>query len=198
MRFALAEVHRFTSTFMRIRSFSLTHPYSRFLLIGAGTALLWWLVYEQFIGPDGRLDAALSVNVARGAAWGLRAVGFAAATAAGGPTVVTMAGQPAVSVGAACNGLVLYVLFAGFVLAYPGSVRRKAWFIPFGIGVVYLLNVARVAALALNHTYSYHTLDFNHHYTFTFVAYAAILSLWLWWVQLGTDASISYESEPVL
>ncbi len=182
---------------MRTRSFSLLHPYWRFLFIGAGLSLLWWLGYEQVIGPDGRLDLALSVHVAQGAAWGLQAAGFAAATAARAPTVVTMAGQPAVSVGAACNGLMLYALFAGFVLAYPGSVRRKAWFIPFGIGVVYLLNVVRVAALAINHTYWYHTMDFNHHYTFTFIAYAAILGLWRWWAQLGTAPGFSYEPEPV-
>ena len=39
--------------------------------------------------------------------------------------------------------------------------------------VVYVLNVARVAGLALNHVYWRPTVAFNHHYTFTLVVYAA-------------------------
>ncbi|MBO3273338.1 exosortase X [Hymenobacter defluvii] len=162
-----------------------THPQRRFLLTAAGLYLLWWLGYEQGLRPDGRLDQALSVGVARAAAGSLHAVGFAAATAPATPTTVTMHGSPAVLVGDPCNGLALYTLFTGFVLAYPGSRRRKAWFIPLGIGAVYLLNVLRVALLALNHTYWYHTVDFNHHYTFSFVAYVAILGLWHLWVRQG-------------
>ncbi|MFD1469912.1 exosortase X [Hymenobacter caeli] len=172
---------------MLLRSYVPAHPYWRFLLTGAGLALLWWVGYEHLLGPDGRLDHALSRHVAGAAAGALRAAGFAGATAPHDPTLVTLAGDPAVLVGDPCNGLALYALFAGFVVAYPGSLRRKAWFIPLGVAAVYLLNVARVAALALNHAYWYHTVDFNHHYTFTFVAYAAILGLWRWWAHLGTD-----------
>lgn len=177
---------------MTPRVFLPTHPYGRFLLIGAGLALLWWIGYGQLLGPDGRLDYWLSAHVARAAAGALHAVGFAGATAPQTPTLVTMAGQPAVLVSSPCNGLALYALFAGFVVAYPGSLWRKAWFIPLGIGAVYLLNVLRVAALALNHTYWLHTVDFNHHYTFTFVAYGAILALWRWWAYLGTDVGFAH------
>lgn len=169
-----------------------THPQRRFLLTAAGLYLLWWLGYEQGLRPDGRLDQALSAGVARAAAGSLHVVGFAAATAPTTPTTVTMHGSPAVLVGDPCNGLALYALFTGFVLAYPGSRRRKAWFIPLGIGAVYLLNILRVALLALNHTYWYHTVDFNHHYTFSFVAYAAILILWRVWVQQERSTTMAY------
>ncbi len=47
-----------------------------------------------------------------------------------------------------CNGLATIGLFAGFVLAFPGSTRRRLLFIPFGIGVIYLANVARISLLA--------------------------------------------------
>ncbi|MGI4887399.1 MAG: exosortase X [Janthinobacterium lividum] len=164
----------------------------RFLAVATGLYLLWWLGYEHFLGPDGRLDHALSVQVARAAAAGLRAFGFAAGTLATSPTLVRMAGQPAVLVGDPCNGLVLYALFAGFVLAYPDNGRRRGWFIALGITALYLVNVARVAVLALNHTYWYHTVDFNHHYTFTFVAYAAILALWAWWTKGRTTDRPGY------
>ena len=56
-----------------------------------------------------------------------------------------MGPQKAVYVGDYCNGLVFCALFMGFVLAYPGPVRRKVWFIPAGTLAIYLLNVVRVA-----------------------------------------------------
>lgn len=169
-------------------------PQVRFLVVATGLYLLWWLGYEHSLGPDGRLDHALSVQVARAAAWGLHACGFAASTLSTSPTLVRMAGQPAVLVSSPCNGLVLYALFAGFVLAYPDTGRRRGWFIALGIVVLYFVNVARVAVLALNHTYWYHTVDFNHHYTFTFVAYAAILGLWAWWTSSRPAGRSGYAS----
>jgi len=178
---------------MAIRFGKTARPQWRFLAVAAGLYLLWWLGYEHGLGPDGRLDHALSVQVARAAAWGLRACGFAASTMPTSPTLVRMAGQPAVLVGDPCNGLVLYALFAGFVLAYPNNGRRRGWFIALGIIVLYLVNVARVAVLAINHTYWYHTVDFNHHYTFTFIAYAAILALWAWWTKVRPTDRPGYE-----
>ena len=49
--------------------------------------------------------------------------------------------------------------------------------------VVYVLNVARVAGLALNHVYWRPTVAFNHHYTFTLVVYTAIGALWVLWAR---------------
>ncbi|MBC8085350.1 MAG: archaeosortase/exosortase family protein [Hymenobacter sp.] len=155
----------------------------RFLLLAVGLYLLWFFGYEQWLLPDGRLDAALSVNIAAAAAAVLRVLGFPASIAANNPNLLLMGQQMAVFVGDPCNGLVLYALFTGFVLAYPGPVRRKLWFIPAGIMAIYLLNVVRVAALALNHLYSHQTVDFNHHYTFTFVVYGCIFLLWMLWAR---------------
>lgn len=159
------------------------HSLRRFLLLAAGLYLVWFFGYEQWLQPDGRLDAALSVNIAAVSAGVLRVLGFPASIAATNPNLLMMGQQMAVFVGDPCNGLVLYALFAGFVLAYPGPIGRKLWFIPVGILAIYLLNVLRVAALALNHLYSHQTVEFNHHYTFTFVVYAFILGLWMLWVR---------------
>ena len=157
-------------------------PRTRFLLVAAGLYASWLVGYEGFIGPDGRLDTWLSVNIAAASAGLLRALGFAAGHPAGS-TLLTMDGRPAVYVGAPCDGLVLYALFAGFILAFPGPARPKWWFIPMGIGAIYLLNIVRVGALALNHHYAHRSVDFNHHYTFSFVVYAFICLLWLGWVR---------------
>ena len=159
-------------------------PLGQFLLVAAALYLLWLLGYERALGPAGHLDEALSRNLAAAGSGLLRLLGFATVPDPAQPRLLLMDGQPGVWVGDPCNGLVLYALFAGFVLALPGGGwRRKAAFIPAGVGALYLLNVLRVAALALNHHYYRQSVDFNHHYTFSFVVYGAILLLWGWWVR---------------
>ncbi len=165
-------------------------PALRFLLVFAALYALWTLGYDGLVGPNGRLDQALSANLAATAGALLRGLGFAASTAPANPILVVLNGQPVVSVGNPCNGLLMYALFAGFVVAFPGPWRHKLWFVPAGILAVYALNVGRVALLALNHAYWYHSVDFNHHYTFTFVVYGAIGALWVLWARRGGASSL--------
>lgn len=155
----------------------------RFLLVAAAMYLVWFFGYEQWLALDGRLDMALCRHIASSSATVLRAVGFNAAVNTAYPTVVMMNGQNAVIVGIPCNGLVLYALFGGFVLAFPGPWRTKLWFIPAGMALIWVLNVLRVGALALNHYYAHESVDFNHHYTFTFIVYACIFGLWMLWAR---------------
>ncbi len=61
-----------------------------------------------------------------------------------------------------CNGLATIGLFAGFVLAFPGSTRRRLLFIPSGIRVIYLANVARVSLLAGLQVYWPPVFEFVH------------------------------------
>jgi exosortase family protein XrtF len=88
-----------------------------------------------------------------------------------------------VGVGRGCNALELFILFAGFVMAFPGPIRHKYWFIPAGILLIHFLNICRVAALAVIQFKAPHYLDFNHKYTFTFLVYGVIFILWLYWVK---------------
>ena len=157
-------------------------PRWQFLLTAAGLYLGWLLLYEGVIAPDGRLDQWLSINIAVASAGLLRGLGFAASVS-GNISVLLMDGRPAVIVGTPCNGLVIYTLFAGFIIAFPAPLRAKLWFIPLGVILLYLLNIVRVGALALNQHYAHQSVDFNHHYTFSFVVYGCICLLWMWWVR---------------
>ena len=162
----------------------------RFILVAASMYLVWFFGYEQWLAHDGRLDTVLCTQITAASVVVLRALGFAATLAPSSDALVLMNGQPAVVVGTPCNGLVLYALFGGFVLAFPGPWRRKLWFIPAGIVLIWSLNVVRVAALAINQHYSHQTVDFNHHYTFTFVVYSFIFGLWMLWARrLAVPAS---------
>jgi exosortase/archaeosortase family protein len=162
---------------------SLPAPLRAFVLRGAAFMLLWHVGYTSWLAPDGHLDEALSRNLAQVSAGALRWVGIGSDVVQ--HRLVQVEQQPAVWVGNPCNGLVLYALFAGFVLAFPGSWKRKSWFIP--LGLIYLLNIGRVAMLAvLQHWGPAGSVDFNHHYTFTVIVYGAIAALWTQWVQQAT------------
>jgi exosortase family protein XrtF len=101
-------------------------------------------------------------------------------------------GSNGVWVGASCNAISLFFLFAVFVFAYPGHQKSKLWYIPMGILTIHILNIFRVVALSLIAFYKPDYLDFNHTYTFTFIIYCYIFFLWMLWVNKysirGADA----------
>lgn len=162
-----------------------------FLARVLGLYLLWYLVYDLWIFPDGRLDTWLSEQVAWAAALVLDACGFPSFSQ--GVTVLVNA-QPTVIIGNPCNGMVLFGVFTGFIVAFPGLIIRKSLFILLGISILYLVNVLRVVILALNHIYSYSTVSFNHHYTFTFAVYGCIFLLWMLWVKKMSDPATPLSS----
>lgn len=92
-------------------------------------------------------------------------------------------GSTGVWIGGPCNGVTLMFLFAIFIVAYPGNKKAKLWYLPAGILAVYLINIIRIVSLALIAYYSPQYLDFNHTYTFTFIAYSAVFGLWMLWVK---------------
>ena len=105
--------------------------------------------------------------------------------------LVAVNGIPRVHIENGCNGLTLLALFAGFILAYPGSWKKKAWFIPLGLVIVYLVNLGRVMLLTYNHVRYNESFDFNHKYTFLIAVYACIFGLWMVWINKLSDFSAS-------
>ena len=91
-------------------------------------------------------------------------------------------GSNGVWIGGPCNGITLMFLFAIFIIAYPGNLKHKLWYLPIGIILVYSLNLFRIVSLSLIAYYKPSYLEFNHTYTFTFIAYSFVFSLWMLWV----------------
>jgi exosortase family protein XrtF len=100
-------------------------------------------------------------------------------------------GSNGVWIGGPCNGITLMFLFTIFVIAYPGNFKNKLWYIPLGILIVHTINIARIIGLALIAKYDYTYLDFNHTYTFTFLAYSAVFGLWMIWVNKLSGTKLS-------
>lgn len=91
-------------------------------------------------------------------------------------------GSNGVWIGGGCNGITLMFLFAIFVIAYPGSIKNKLWYLPLGIILVNIINIIRIVSLSLLSLYAPDYLEFNHTYTFTFIAYSIVFALWMLWV----------------
>lgn len=96
--------------------------------------------------------------------------------------VIGIDGSNGVWIGSNCNAITLFSLFSVFIIAYPGKIKTKLWYIPSGIIAIHVLNILRVTALVLIAKFYPQALNFNHTYTFTFLIYLFIFLLWVIWV----------------
>lgn len=151
-----------------------------FLVSALGLYITWYMIYELYIHPDGRLDNWLNQFSAQCGAIALSLFGFKAEAT----TLATIAvsQKKIIRIGDSCNGLEFFALFAGFVALFPGQWKRKVVFIPIGILLIFLLNIIRILVLVLNYYYSRYTFAFNHKYTYSFIIYAIIFGMWMLWV----------------
>jgi exosortase family protein XrtF len=167
-------------------------PLPRFALTALALYAAWFLLYETWLGPDGRLDLAMSHVVAEGASGVLAALGFTP-TVVGDTVWATRTAGAWVTTG--CNGLTTLALFTGFVLAYPGTWRRRGLFLPLGVAFVFAVNVLRVAGIVVilarapGHFEWVHALGAPH------VFYATVFVLWVLWVRYS---GASAEEVPAL
>lgn len=159
-----------------------------FVAKALGLYIAWFISYDYFIAPAGKVDTYLNYRVASDAGTVLDLMGWEGSTQPGNrQTVVCIGREPMVGVGNPCNGLELFVLFAGFILCFPGSWRSKGWFIPAGSLIIHAVNVLRTASLAWIQWKHPAYLDFNHHYTFTVLVYSVIFLLWIFWTNRYSD-----------
>jgi len=164
---------------------NLGKPLTRFLIKAAFLYLGWHLLWYQWIEPDGTVNHYLTYNTASISALFLNIFSessFTLSPFSEQNTFLFRDNIPLVLIEHGCNGLILMVLFAAFVFAFPGPWKKKLWFIPLGIVSIYLINSMRVIGLAVNHIFSKSSFDFNHKYTFTILVYGAIFYFWMIWV----------------
>jgi exosortase family protein XrtF len=93
-----------------------------------------------------------------------------------------------------CNGLSTIALFTGFVLAYPGTWRRRALFIPLGALFVFVVNVVRVAVIVVILDRLPQHEDVAHVLVAPSVFYVTVFVLWVVWVRYGGGPSAEPEA----
>lgn len=167
----------------------------RFVAIVGACYVVWYGVYDLWLLPDGRVDAWLSGHVAGWTAGLLRLIGQ--------PAVVRDAtevwvGEHGIKLVAACNGLSVLSLFVGFVLAFPGRWSRRAWFVPFGLGVIVLTNVIRCAVLLRLLARSREAFDVAHGSGGLLLFYGVVFALWMLWARVGGSEAPALAEPPAV
>lgn len=155
---------------------------------GAGliSYILWYSVYEYWLKTNTQLDDYLIHSVVLTCEWFLRALGYALYEVNGSGfrwQIGIANSEVLLQVGAPCDGLILFALFTIFVLAFPGKLKKKAWFIPCGILAIHLANLIRIVSLTMINFYSPRFLAFNHDFTWTVLIYGFIFWLWYIWAE---------------
>ncbi|NNF56735.1 MAG: archaeosortase/exosortase family protein [Rhodothermaceae bacterium] len=154
----------------------------RFVAIMVAAYLVWYVIYDLWLLPDGRLDEWLSIKVA---GWTAGLINLFGGEAVHAERIVRMPGTLGIQLINGCNGLAVLSLFVGFVLAYPGSWARRAWFIPLGIVVVLGTNVVRCAVLLLLQRQSMEAFEAGHGGAGLVVFYFVVFLLWMVWARIG-------------
>jgi exosortase family protein XrtF len=153
---------------------------------------MWYVAYDLWLLPDGRLDAWLSTNVAWVSGEILSAVGF---EPSGTGRSLRLPGVAGVYVADGCNGLTTIGLFIGFVVAYPGKMVRRLLFIPLGILAIYATNVLRVIAMVLAQKYWPAAFDPLHTFGLTAIFYVVVFALWVLWANVGGEEAEASANE---
>lgn len=147
--------------------------------------LVWYFLYELWLHSETNVDLLVIKNLEDLSSRLLNLLGYSLIPDSDVEDIRTIGidGTGGLWIGDPCNGLTLFALFVGFVIAYPGSWKHRLWFIPTGLLLIHVLNVLRISALAII-LYEYQdfaVLDFNHTYTFTIIVYSFVLMLWYLW-----------------
>ena len=145
---------------------------------------VWFVIYDLWLLPDGRLDAWLSHAVA---SWtGAVLAPFYDSVVVDGRIVwLSTETRAGIMIENGCNGLSALSLFVGFVIAYPGTWARRALFIPLGLAAVVVTNVIRCAVLLLVSHHLPEMFDSVHGFHALFVFYVVIFGLWVAWAHYG-------------
>ncbi|MCR9249724.1 MAG: exosortase/archaeosortase family protein [bacterium] len=160
----------------------------KFLIRAVISFVIWTVVFNFFIVPHTKINSVLTESVVIGSAIGLKFLGYEIGseiqqsesnTSSG---ILTISNEPAILVADACNGLELFALYAGFIICFPGKFKYKAIFLPIGIAILFLVNILREIALALNYHFYKVSFDFNHHYTFAILVYLIVFLIWRYWL----------------
>lgn len=87
-----------------------------------------------------------------------------------------------ISVYEGCNGLNVGIVFLAFLFAFGPYKKSMIWFVPLGLLVIHLANLARIVLLFMVSLYEPNYLYFTHKYLFTAFIYLFVFLLWIWWV----------------
>lgn len=109
---------------------------------------------------------------------------------------ILVGARSALSVFEGCNGINVMIVFVAFMAAFGGNVKRMAWFIPLGLIIIHLANLARVTGLFFIAEHWKQYFYYTHKYAFTVFLYLIVLVLWWVWIEKISGLSIRNVIKP--
>ena len=119
------------------------------------------------------------------AVWLIKLFGFYAIYNAS--DIMVVAG-PHLSINYSCLGLGVMSFFAAFVIAFPAKLKSKIQILIFGLVMIYVLNVMRIAGLGilLGYFKSQRSNFTYHHEIFNIIVYLCVFALLYLWIKKNT------------
>lgn len=170
----------------------LTSRVGKFLLKALGIYLIWYVVYELWLLPEGSLDEWLTTNIVAVSAGILIHLGYHIYAIG---RLVGIRTAQGIYLANGCSGISVMGLFAGFVIAYPGKWLLRMIFIPTGIAVIYLANVGRIVSLAIIQWDWPGLFGFAHNYSTKAFLYLIVFGLWVIWANYGDKRLLNSRPE---
>lgn len=87
------------------------------------------------------------------------------------------------SIGDACNGLEIMMIYIGIIVLLPGSIQRKSRYVSLGLLGLILANMFRCVGLQWVSVHHPEMFETTHHYLFSIVMYAVIFLFWSYYVR---------------
>ena len=160
-------------------------PLTRFLIKVSAIYIIWYLIYDYYLLPDGRLDAFLSLSGVNLAGGILNIFGWDIYSEA---RVLAITGTNGVEIQNGCNGLELIGLYMGFIIAFPGGpIQKRMIFLAGGILLLFVANVFRIMIFALSIYYVPTFWEQVHTYSSYFIFYPIVLTLWYIWTTFSDE-----------
>lgn len=156
--------------------------------------IVWKGLYLLFWSEQRTLDDPLTQMVAKHSVWVLNRItagnqftakpmvamkNFEGEIQVSRVSRIDRKGKPIMNIADECNGLELFVLYFGFLLAMPATIKRKLWFGFSGIFLIHAVNVVRCVGLGLLLMHWDTYFDIAHHYIFKIMVYSTIFVLWV-------------------
>ncbi len=88
-----------------------------------------------------------------------------------------------VAINSGCSGLKLFYQFTFLMLFFLGPWKKKLWYIPMGVFIVFLTNLFRIIILSYTLYWWPEQWDFVHTWILRPFFYVVIFALWVYWVE---------------
>ena len=156
--------------------------------------LIWKSIYIFVLGYNRILDKPLTNTVGYHTAWVLNLfsadkifssrevisiTAFEGQFQVSPVSLVEKSGRKLLGIADGCNGLELFILYIGFLIAMPASLKRKLFFLVSGAIIIHSVNLLRCVGLCVLKMNASVHFDFAHHYLFKIMVYGTIFFLWV-------------------